>query len=98
MQQTQTLATPRSEDLISPLISTIVIVLFLFYIDEGYYNFKWMAEWGNWLVFGIYLLIFYPIQWAISHFLFSGIFGWKKAAALVGLTIPSSFLFFWLIS
>jgi hypothetical protein len=37
------------------LVNATIVTLFLFYIDEGYYNFNWMTSVGNWFVFFIYL-------------------------------------------
>ena len=43
-------------------IGTTFLVLFMFYIDEGFYNFNWMREPGAWFVFAIYWnIIFWPI-------------------------------------
>ena len=98
MSQAQTLQVRKTEDLITPLISAFLIVMFLFFIDEGYYDFRWMKEAGNWFVFVIYMIIFFPIQWGISHFVFSPLTGWKKTAAMVGLSIPLSLLLFWAIT
>lgn len=56
-------ATPSKGDgsILYPLISAVVITLFLFYIDEGFYNFKWMLDLGNWIIFSIYvMLLFLP--------------------------------------
>lgn len=36
------------------LISALFATLFLFYIDEGYYNFNWMQNPGNWIPFFMY--------------------------------------------
>jgi hypothetical protein len=98
MPLTQSLQNHKEVDLISPLVSALIIVLFLFFIDEGYYDFRWMAEWGNWLVFVIYMIIFFPVQWIISHFVFRRLEGWKKVLAMVTLSVPSTLLFFWLIA
>lgn len=38
-----------------PIISAVLITLFLFFIDEGYYSFKWMSDLGNWMIFFIYI-------------------------------------------
>ena len=97
MPITQTLPRRKEVDFNSPLVSTFIIVMFLFFIDEGYYDFRWMKEWGNWLVFVIYMIIFLPIQWLISQFLFARINGWKKTAAMVGLTVPVTLLLIWLV-
>lgn len=94
MSQTQTLQARKPEDLISPLISALLIVMFLFFIDEGYYDFRWMKDPGNWVVFVIYMIIFFPIQWGISHFLLRKFEGWQKVATMVLLGIPSTLLFF----
>jgi hypothetical protein len=42
-----------------PLLIALVITLFLIYIDEGFYNFKWMLNIGNWIAFLIYLAVIY---------------------------------------
>jgi len=45
-----------------PLYISIIITLFLFYIDEGFYNFKWMLNLGAWLVFFFYVSVIYVAQ------------------------------------
>jgi len=47
---------------ILPLLISIVITLFLFYIDEGFYNFKWMLNVGNWIAFLVYVAAIYIAQ------------------------------------
>ena len=44
------------------LIISVVASLFLFYIDEGCYNFQWMKSWGNWIVLIIYAGIIFLVQ------------------------------------
>lgn len=51
------------------LAVAVFVSLILFYIDEGYYNFQWMKSWGNWIVFGIYSIVFFAIQIIISYLL-----------------------------
>jgi hypothetical protein len=97
MPLTQSLPAQRNHDVISPLISALIIVLFLFFIDEGYYDFRWMKDWGNWIVFGMYSLIFFPIQWIISHYVFGKLTGWVKVACMVLISVPASVLSFWLL-
>ncbi|GAA0719580.1 hypothetical protein GCM10009430_18810 [Aquimarina litoralis] len=36
--------------------SAILITLFLFFIDEGNYNFNWLEEPFVWVIFGIYAI------------------------------------------
>ncbi len=97
MPLTQSVTDQRNQDLISPLISSLIIVLFLFFIDEGYYDFRWMKEWGSWIVFVMYMIILFPVQWAISHFIFRDFNGWKKTVAMICISIPVSLIFFWIV-
>ena len=55
------------------LIISVVASLFLFYIDEGYYNFQWMKSWGNWIVFMIYAGIIFVVQ-QLFAFIFRKVF------------------------
>lgn len=34
--------------------SALLVSLMLFYIDEGYYDFRWMSNVGNWIAFVVY--------------------------------------------
>ena len=55
------------------LIISVVASLFLFYIDEGFYNFQWMKFWGNWIVFIIYAVIIFLVQ-QLFAFIFKKVF------------------------
>ncbi len=84
--------------LLIPLVSAFVITFFLFFIDEGYYDFRWMMSWGNWIVFGIYLILLFPVQWAIAHFLFRKYKGIQKALLMLAIGIPITLaLFYWIV-
>lgn len=48
------------------LASALVLTTFLCYIDEGHYNFNWMLDWGNWIAFGIYVIILWGFQMLLS--------------------------------
>ena len=37
--------------------SALLISLMLFYIDEGYYDLRWMTDIGNWIVFVVYFSV-----------------------------------------
>ncbi len=39
-----------------------MFVNFLFFIDEGWYDLRWMKQPGNWLVFALYLGILFGSQ------------------------------------
>ncbi len=81
-----------------PFFSALLITLFLFFIDEGYYDFRWMMSWGNWIVFVMYLILLFPVQWVISHFLFRKFQGTQKALLMLGIGIPITLaLFYWIV-
>lgn len=82
--------------LLPALVAALLIVMFLFYIDEGYYDFRWMAEAGNWFVFVLYMVVFVPVQWVIAHFVFGRWTGWKKVMAMVALSVPATITLFWI--
>jgi hypothetical protein len=54
MHQTMTGPGYAKLPLLMYLITTIIITMSLFYVDEGFYSFDWMTNPGNWFVFIIY--------------------------------------------
>ena len=42
-------------DVVFIMSTAMIITLFLFYIDEGAYNFAWMKNAGNWIPFALYI-------------------------------------------
>ena len=52
-------------------------------MDEGYYDFRWMKEWGNWIVFLLYIGVMYVFQeiffWLIKQKIGAIIFGVSTA-------------------
>lgn len=55
-------------------INSFLITQFLFFIDEGCYDFRWMTNIGNWLVFLFYFAL-------ITGLLFCINFGLEKIKA-----------------
>lgn len=53
------------------LLSAVLITLFLFFIDEGYYNFNWTSNVGSWMVFFIYTGVIFVAQLLIYKLLHS---------------------------
>lgn len=51
------------------LASSVIITLFLFYIDEGFYNFKWMLQLSNWIAFVIYFIPIFFFQLLVLKFI-----------------------------
>lgn len=47
---------------INMLIVSSAITAFLFFIDERAYNFSWMLDFGNWVLYVIYVLVLTFIQ------------------------------------
>jgi len=61
--RTQTLGNKsETAKFILPLLNALVVTLFLFYIDEGFYDFRWMLNVGNWLVFLVYVAVIYGME------------------------------------
>lgn len=58
-------------------ITSVVITFFLFYIDEGYYNFKWMKDPGNWMALVIYVMLIWGII-LLFGFSITRLFKWMK--------------------
>ena len=48
------------------LVLAAALTLFLFYIDEGYYSFKWMLDIGNWFVYFLYVFVFFGLFSLVS--------------------------------
>ncbi|MFY0644927.1 MAG: hypothetical protein JXR19_10715 [Bacteroidia bacterium] len=69
--------------------ATLVITLFLFFIDEGYYNFHWMRSVGNWIAFLIYFTLIFFFQLLISQVVLRNFHGKGKAviSIVLGTTI-----------
>ena len=68
----------RKELHISFVLSAVLMTLFLCYIDEGYYDFRWMSSIGNWLVFFIYVAILFLAQELVAL-----VFFWLPANAII---------------
>lgn len=43
------------------MIATL-LTFFLYYIDENYYDFRRMKEWGNWIAFVFYVGVMYVMK------------------------------------
>jgi hypothetical protein len=44
-----------TKEFLAYFLSAVGVTMFLFFIDEGYYNFNWMMNIGNWIAFLIYV-------------------------------------------
>ncbi len=77
-------AAPSLPTILPAAITTVVMVMFLFYIDEGYYDFRWMRNAGNWLMFVVYLAFVFPMQWLLAGVL-GRLAGKRRSVAVVTL-------------
>ena len=64
------------------LISTFSVVNILFFIDEGYYDLRWMANPGNWIAFALYFVVLFFAQFGMDRLLSA-----LKISAKVSLSI-----------
>ncbi len=84
----------KSNNLLVFILSSVSITLGLFFIDEGYYNLKWMMNAGNWIAFGVYVFIIFSGQILFSELLFKKHQGWGK---LIGSMVLGPLLLFSII-
>lgn len=94
MQQTMTNSSYDRVPVMTYFITTIIITMSLFYIDEGYYDFRWMTSWGNWFVFFIYGTVIFAFQ-LLMYLLIVKVFKWRLnnlAVILVGASLAVLFL------
>jgi hypothetical protein len=73
--------------------AAILIVSLLFWMDEGYYDFRWMRDPGNWLVFLLYCGGFALGEYFLSKVLPQNIKGMVRTLLVIVIGIPVGFLF-----
>lgn len=81
----------HKKDVFTSLLYSCLIILFLFYIDEGYYNFNWMKQTGNWIVFVLYLAIFSVGQLITNYLILKSYKGGYKTTLTSVIGIPIGF-------
>ncbi|MBX2964734.1 MAG: hypothetical protein KF845_01225 [Cyclobacteriaceae bacterium] len=47
------------------LAASVLVSGFLFFIDEGYFSFRWMLDLGSWIIFSVYVLALFMGQFLI---------------------------------
>ncbi|MEX0965856.1 MAG: hypothetical protein WD077_01350 [Bacteroidia bacterium] len=67
MKHSTALFFKKNRSVILLLISALLITNFLFFIDEGYYDFRWMKRLGNWIPFVVYAGAIFLAQLGIYH-------------------------------
>ena len=71
------------------LVTTLIITLSLFFVDEGFYSFRWMQSWGNWFVFFIYGSAIYAGH-LVVFLIANRVFKWRinnMAVILIGASL-----------
>lgn len=79
-------------------ITSIAIAMFLGFIDEGHYNFKWMNNIGNWIALSVYALFIFLGQLLFYKVILRGYKGQGKAllscvGAILGILFVVYFIF-----
>lgn len=54
-----------SKSNIIAFIVSIIVVQYLAFIDEGYYDFRWMKDGMNWFVTILYTSILFLLLWLV---------------------------------
>lgn len=85
----------KHNDAIAYLSSAVLVTLFLFCIDEGYYSLQWMTNIGTWIIFLIYASVFWLAQLGVRALLFKNLaFRMRRTLSFVlGISIGMIFLF-----
>jgi len=53
---------------LSLLLASTGLTFFLFFIDEGYYDLRWMMHPMNWVAFGVYVTVLFLAQALVALF------------------------------
>lgn len=89
MEVQSQITTPSPErTYLFPITSAIILTFCLFFIDEGYYDLRWMKSSYNWLIFSLFVGGFFLGQAFIAAFLLKNTTGIKKKALVTVLGLP----------
>ncbi len=90
---TMTSALPKKRKLDILLIGVPFLIVFLLcFIDEGYYDLRWMLEPGNWVAFGLYWIAMVLGEFFVSLVLPREWPTRQKVWLILGLGIPLGIL------
>lgn len=71
----------------------MIVVFILFYIDEGYYDLRWMKDRGALLVYFIYVVGLFAGEVLVNHYFFGKRKGFDKILLVVVTGIPVGIVF-----
>lgn len=57
--------TPQLKGIHVLALTSCLAILFLAFIDEGYYSFAWMADIGNWIAVVLFTGLLFLLQWGV---------------------------------
>jgi hypothetical protein len=71
-------------------VAALTLSLWLFYIDEGLYNFAWMRSWLNWIWLLVYSGWIWAAQMLAGRYLFKQYTTWERVILGILLVTPIS--------
>lgn len=63
-------------------VATHVLMQWAMWVDEGYFDFRWMKDPWNWVIYFIYTTLLFGIEWLYYRFIFRDRLGWIFATVL----------------
>jgi hypothetical protein len=82
-----------NRSILIPVIVALFTANFLFFIDEGYYDFRWMLKSWNWLIFFIYSAFLFSGQLLIRYTLFRKANGYSILCSFLGVVVGTGIAF-----
>lgn len=83
----------RERTYLFPITSAIILTFMLFFVDEGYYDLRWMKSGYNWLIFSCFVGGFFVGQAIISTFFLKRTTGIGKKTLVMVLGLPLGVIF-----
>lgn len=76
------------------LLTALLLTLYMFYLYEGYCDFRWMKSFGNWIVYVIYSIVIFGIL-LFLRYLFTKMLGIRENISLLinGVLVLTLFLY-----
>lgn len=83
-----------NKELFIYFLNSFLITNILFFIDEGFYDFRWMTNAGNWIIFFVYLSMIAGVQILFSQVILNRFIEQRKriTSVVLGTIFIISFL------
>ena len=82
-----------NRSILIPVIVAFFTANLLFFIDEGYYDFRWMLKPWNWVIFFIYSAFLFSGQLLIKYSLFRKAKGYSVLCSFLGIIVGTGIAF-----